>query len=106
MLKLITLTLLVAIAPSISHGNERQDENRGQSVAECNHRANERDLQAQERKQFVDRCVSAEWADVDDQWDRYRECHARAVDRGLNEADRRQYVENCVGHTAFNAQRW
>ena len=53
MLRLITLTLLAAIAAPASFADEQGPRNRGQSVSDCNHRANERNLKGQDRKEFV-----------------------------------------------------
>ena len=95
MLRLIALILLMAIAP-VGVADERGTPNRGQSVSECNQRANERGLQGQDRKEFVAGCFSRYQAMEDERRDRYRGCHARAADRGLHDASRRQYIEDCV----------
>jgi len=78
MLRLITLTLLAAIAAPASFADEQVARNRGQSVSDCGGCAS--------RYQIMD----------DERRDRYRECHARAADRGLHDASRRQYIEDCV----------
>ena len=49
MLRLIALILLVAIAPA-GLADERGTPNRGQSVSECNQRADERDLKGHDSK--------------------------------------------------------
>ena len=95
MLRLFAITLLVAIAVPVSRADDSREQDRGQSVSECNHRANERDLQGHDGKDFVAGCLSRQ-AMNDDRRDRYRECHARAADRGLHDASRRQYIEDCV----------
>jgi len=96
MLRHIALTLLVAIAAPAGLAGEQDEQNRGQSVSDCNYRANERNLKGERRQAFVAGCVSRNLALDDDRRDRYRECHARAADRGLHDANRRQYIEDCV----------
>jgi hypothetical protein len=95
MLRLIALTLLVAIPPA-GLADERGAPNRGRSVSECSQQASERDLTGHARKNFVSGCVGRYQAMDDDRRDRYRKCHARAADRGLHDATRRQYIEDCV----------
>lgn len=96
MLRLITLTLLAAIAAPASFADEQGPRNRGQSVSDCNHRADERNLKGQGRKEFVGGCTSRYQVMDDERRDRYRDCHARAAARGLHDAGRRQYIEDCV----------
>ena len=96
MLRLITLTLLAAVAAPASFADEQGARNRGQSVSECNQRASDRGLKGQDRREFVAGCVSRYQVMDDERRDRYRECHARAADRGLHDASRRQYIEDCV----------
>jgi hypothetical protein len=104
MLKQLALILPLAIAaaavqagPAVNAGSDSG--NRGQSVAECNHRANERDLKGQERRDFVERCAGEERSD-----NAYRECYARASERGLRNAERREYVESCMGNGDFRVR--
>jgi hypothetical protein len=105
MLKQLALILPLAIAaaavqarPAVNSGSD--SDNHGQSVSECNHQANYRDLEGQQRKEFVERCVGDERSDY-----AYRECYALASERGLRNAERREYVESCMGNGAFRVRR-
>ena len=68
----------------------------GQTVSECNHRANERNLKGQDRKDFVDWCVARNQSYSDAQGNRYSECNARANERRLEGDARRDFLEWCV----------
>jgi hypothetical protein len=98
MLRLIALTLLAAIAAPAGLAGEQGERNRGQSVSDCNYQAKARRLQGQDRKDFVDGCVTRYGNELtdDERRNRYRDCHASAADRGLHDATRRQYIEDCV----------
>jgi hypothetical protein len=98
MLRLIALTLLAAIAAPAGLAGEQGERNRGQSVSDCNHQANARRPQGQDRNDFVDGCAIRYGYELtnDERRNRYRDCHASAADRGLHDATRRQYIEDCV----------
>lgn len=80
------------------YGDDRDDGNHGQRVSECNHRANERSLKGQDRKEFVEWCV--------DRGDRYqyddrrftqdRSCYRRADEKGLSGDFRRVFISDCL----------
>lgn len=74
------------------------DPNHGRVVSECNHRANERKLQGQDRKQFTEWCIErGERHQYDDR--RYRDersCYQRADDRRLSGEARRYYLVDCL----------
>jgi hypothetical protein len=111
MLKLIALTTLVLVAGApvarADSGEGNQSIARGQAIVECNDRANVQELKGQERKDFVDWCVSREEAAAGDNLrpDRYSECYARMTDPKLTDVDRGQYLRNCAGNTAYHMHR-
>ena len=110
MLKLIALTTLVlTLAAPTSRADSGEGNigaNHGQSVPDCNHRANLQRLDGQERKDFVDWCTSRnEAAGEGEQFDRYGECYSRMADRELSDAQQNQYLLNCAGRTAYQMHR-
>jgi hypothetical protein len=83
------------------HGD---DPNHGRVVSECNHRANERNLQGKDRKQFTEWCIErGERHQYDDK--RYREersCYQRADDRRLSGDARRFFILDCLTRQGAN----
>lgn len=107
MLKLIALTtlMLILVAPTgrADSGEGNIGVNRGQSVSDCNHRANLQQINGEEREDFVDWCTSRDEAAADHRKpDRYSECYARMTDRELSDAQGNQYLVNCAGRTAMD----
>ena len=94
---LVTLLLAATMAPLVHADDSEKQDNRGQAVSECNHRANERELKGAERQDFVDWCTARQRTWSDDSWTRYRECYDRATDRGLMDDKRREFIETCIG---------
>jgi hypothetical protein len=77
--------------------NAAQD-NQGQAVSECNHRANERHLKDQERHDFVEWCTdrSQRHGFDDRRWDGDRNCYQKADKKGLSGDDRKKFVRKCL----------
>lgn len=75
--------------------------NRGQATSECNHRANDRQLKGQERKDFVEWCESrgGRYGYDDKRYSRERDCYQRANDKGLSGDKRKSYLNNCLDET-------
>jgi hypothetical protein len=91
--------------------NDRQDQgqgqgqgqgadksNHGQVVSECNHRANERKLKGQDRKEFVEWCESrgARYGYDDNRYSRERECYRKADNKELKGDKRQKFLANCL----------
>ena len=76
----------------------KADENHGQVVSECNHRANQKNLQGKDRKEFVEWCTDrGERYKYDDRrYDQDRGCYRRAEERGLSGDFRRVFIEDCL----------
>lgn len=72
--------------------------NHGQVVSECNHRANERKLKGQERKEFTEWCESrgARYGYDDNRYSRERECYRKADSKGLMGDKRPKFLANCL----------
>ncbi len=72
-------------------------DNHGQVVAECNQRANQRNLKGQDRKDFVEWCESrgARYAYDDRRYDRDRDCYRKADDKGLTGDRRKSFLDRC-----------
>ena len=93
---LAALVLAAVIGPLAHADDENKQDNRGQAVSECNHRANEREMKGQDRQDFVDWCTARQQTWSDDSWNRYRECYDRAIDRGLKDDKRHEFIETCI----------
>jgi hypothetical protein len=79
--------------------NDWVDANRGQVVSECNHRANERNMKAKDRQEFLEWCTEHGARYKYD--DRYyygedRSCYRKADEKGLSGDKRRQFINECI----------
>jgi len=72
--------------------------NHGQVVSECNHRANERKLKGQDRKEFTEWCESrgAQYGYDDNRYSRERECYRKADNKELKGDKRQKFLANCL----------
>jgi len=72
-------------------------ENRGQVVSECNHRANERNLKGQDRKDFTEWCESRGGRYKYDygRYDGEKTCYQKANNKGLSGDKRQNFLEKC-----------
>ena len=73
-------------------------DNKGQVTSECNHRANERNMKGQDRKDWVEWCESR-GASYKYDYNRYgneRNCYQRANDKNLRGDDRANYLRRCL----------
>lgn len=101
LIAICVMTLLAsgAVADDKNKGKgDAKGDNHGQVVSECNHRANERNLQGQDRKEWVDWCVDrgeSHGYRADD-WNRERSCYRNADQRGLKGDARREYLGRCI----------
>jgi hypothetical protein len=81
-------------------GNDKgQDSsNRGQVTSECNHRANDKNLKGQERKDYVEWCQSrgARYGYRDDDYKRERGCYQSVFDKMLGGEKRQSYLDECL----------
>ena len=79
-----------------SKGNDPS--NRGQVVSECNHRANDKNLKGQERKDYVEWCESrgARYGYKDNDYGRERDCYKRVFERGLTGEKRTSVLSSCL----------
>ena len=76
------------------HGTD----NKGQVTSECNHRANERNMKGQDRKDYVEWCESR-GASYKYDYNRYgneRNCYQRANDKNLRGDDRANFLRRCL----------
>jgi hypothetical protein len=79
-------------------GQDKNDGNRGQITSECNHRANERDLKGQDRKDYVEWCESR-GAKHGYDYRRYegsRECYIKANEKRLVGGRREEFIRKCL----------
>jgi hypothetical protein len=74
------------------------DSNHGKTVSDCNHRANERNLKGQDRKDFVEWCTDhGERYNYDARrYDQARSCYRKADETGLGGDFRRVYLQDCL----------
>ena len=93
-----SLTFAVAQADDGRQGQGADKSNHGQVVSECNHRANERKLKGQDRKEFVEWCESrgARYGYDDNRYGRERECYRKADNKGLKGDKRQKFLANCL----------
>jgi hypothetical protein len=82
------------------HGESKGkgDDNRGSVVSECNHRANERNLKGQDRKEWTEWCEERGSRNNYD-YRRYstdRTCYQKADSRGLSGDQRRKFLNDCL----------
>lgn len=73
------------------------DSNHGQVVSECNHRANERNLKGQDRKDFTEWCESRGGRYKYDygRYDGEKTCYQKANNKGLSGDKRQNFLEKC-----------
>jgi psiF repeat len=78
-------------------GSDSKD-NHGQVVSECNHRANERNLKGQDRKEWTEWCEERGSRHNYD-YKRYssdRNCYQKADNKGLTGDKRRKFINDCL----------
>ena len=106
MMKLIALTTLVLVvgAPAAGRADDAAEENRGQPVSDCHHRANLQNLKGEDRTDFVEWCTSRDGTAASDRQppDRYSECYTRIGDHKLGET---RNVRNCAGRLSYLMHR-
>jgi hypothetical protein len=80
------------------HDTSKNDANHGQVVSECNHRANQRNLKGQDRKQWVEWCTDhgQRFSYENRYWTNDRTCYQNADNRNLSGDTRRAYVRDCL----------
>ena len=73
------------------------DATHGQVVSECNHRANDRKLKGQERKDFTEWCESrgARYKYDDKRYDGEKNCYQKANNKGLTGDRRQDFLAKC-----------
>ncbi len=72
--------------------------NHGQVVSECNHRANERNLKGQDRKEWTEWCEDR-GGRYNYDYKRYssdRNCYQKADNKGLSGDKRRKFINDCL----------
>lgn len=95
----------VAVADGQAQGKSQDKDghkggpNHGQIVSECNHRANDRNLKGQERKDFVEWCESrgARHQFDDKRYEGEKNCYRKANNKGLTGDKRSRFLEKCFG---------
>jgi hypothetical protein len=82
-----------------SQSQGKDSSNHGQVVSNCNHQANERKLQGQDRKHFVEWCTErGERYGYDQQRYNYdRNCYQSADGKGLTDSLRKAFLGDCLG---------
>ena len=101
---IITLaTAALAVGTAYAGDDRGQDkgkakDNHGQVVSECNHRANERNLKGQDRKDYTEWCESrgARYGYDDGRYSRDRECYQYAYRKGLSGERRVNFLNGCL----------
>src|SRR5512137_1305194 len=86
--------------------NDKGSSNHGQVVSECNHRANERNLKGQERKQWTEWCEERGSSHNYD-YQRYssdRNCYQKADNKGLSGDKRRRFINDCLGKQTYGGK--
>lgn len=80
------------------HKDRTADDNHGQVVSTCNHRANEKNLEGKDRQEYVEWCTErGERYQYDDRrYDQDRSCYRVAEQKGMSGDARRVFVENCL----------
>ena len=88
--------------------NGRDDLNHGQVVSECNHRANERNMQGQDRKQWVEWCEErgSRYRYDDRRWSAERNCYQRADNKALSGDKRRKFLNECLGSQHYDDSKY
>ena len=73
-------------------------------VSECNHRANQRNMKGQDRKQWVEWCTEhGQRFRYDNRyWNNDRTCYQKADDRNLSGDKRRSYLHECLSKSDRN----
>ena len=77
---------------------DSKGDNHGQVVSECNHRANERNLKGQDRKEWTEWCEERGSRNNYD-YKRYstdRNCYQKADNKGLTGDKRRKFINDCL----------
>jgi hypothetical protein len=79
-------------------GKGHESSNHGQVTSECNHRANDKNLKGQERKDYVEWCQSrgARYGYRDDDYKRERGCYQSVFDKMLGGEKRQSYLDECL----------
>ena len=98
-LSAVLSTSFIATAQADNGQGQGADKsNHGQVVSECNHRANERKLKGQDRKEFVEWCESrgARYGYDDNRYSRERECYRKADNKELQGDKRQKFLANCL----------
>jgi len=82
--------------------------NHGQVVAECNHRANDRNMKGQDRKQWVEWCEDrGSQSKYDDRrWNSERTCYQRADNKGLSGDKRRKFLNECLSSQRYDDSKY
>jgi len=101
----VTIALALALSPTVfadppaDKGSQGQGaSNHGQVVSECNHRANERNLKGQDRKEWTEWCEERGSRHNYD-YQRYssdRNCYQKADSKGLSGDKRRKFINDCL----------
>ena len=78
-------------------GQDQDKLNHGQVVSECNHRANDRNLKGQDRKDFTEWCESrgGRYGYDDNRYSRERDCYRNADKSGLSGDKRQRFLGQC-----------
>jgi hypothetical protein len=78
-------------------GGDKGGQNHGQVVSDCNHRANERNLKGQERKDFTEWCESrgARYQYDYRRYDGEKSCYQKANNKGLTGDKRSNFLDKC-----------
>ena len=93
----------VQVAAAQGQGKDKDaykgDAAHGQVVSECNHRANDRNLKGQDRKDFVEWCESrgARYKYDYGRYDGEKNCYQKANNKGLTGDKRQNFLEKCFG---------
>ncbi len=106
-MKCLTSLALLAAMLAVAPAHADQDKNKGgndpssshgQVVSECNHRANERNLKGQDRKDYVEWCQTRgpRYSYDYGRYDRDRDCYRKAYDKGLTGDRRKSFLDNCL----------
>ncbi len=92
-----SMQVAAAQGQSQGKGQGKGEPNHGQVVSECNHRANERNLKGQDRKDFTEWCESrgARYKYDDRRYDGEKTCYQKANNKGLSGDKRANFLDKC-----------
>lgn len=99
------IALALALSPSVfadppanKGAQNKGASNHGQVVSECSHRANERNLKGQDRKEWTEWCEErgSRYNYDYKRYDTDRNCYQKADNKDLSGDKRRKFINDCL----------